>query len=137
MSARPLRSPSPPSLLGCALALVAVKLALMVVGFGRTFATGRWLVRRRGAEVVTPAVLSDAVRRVALVAAFFPGRALCLEQSVTLWLLLRRRGIDAELRLGVQPYPFGAHAWVEHRGEPVNEDPEFVRTFTILPSFAR
>ncbi len=126
-----------PSVPACALALVAVKLGLVLAGFGRTFAAASWLVRGRARTAVTPTVLAGAVRRVALVAAFYPGRALCLEQSLTLWLLLRRRGIDADLRLGVQPYPFGAHAWVEHRGEPVNESPEFVRTFTILPSFAR
>ncbi len=134
MSSQKAGSPSVPA---CALALVVVKLGLGLAGFGRTFAAASWLVRGRGRAAVTPAVLAQAVRQVALVAAFYPGRALCLEQSLTLWLLLRRRGIDADLRLGVQPYPFGAHAWVEHRGEPVNENPEFVRTFTILPSFAR
>lgn len=134
MSVTPTRLPS---VAACALALVAVKLGLKLAGFGRTFAAASRLVRGRGSASVTPGVLAEAVRRVALVAAFYPGRALCLEQSLTLWLLLRRRGIDADLRLGVQPYPFGAHAWVEHRGEPVNENPEFVRTFTILPSFAR
>ncbi|HEX9107671.1 MAG TPA: lasso peptide biosynthesis B2 protein [Longimicrobiales bacterium] len=131
------RKSTMPSVAGCAAALVLVKVFLKVAGFGRTYAAFSRLVRRRGSEAVTPAVLRDAVGRVALVAAFFPGRALCLEQSLTLWLLLRQRGIDAELRLGVQPYPFGAHAWVEHRGEPINENPEFVRTFTALPSFAR
>ncbi len=134
MRARGMWSPSLPA---CGLALVAVKLGLLLAGFGRTFAVASWLVRGRGSDAVSRAVLAEAVRRVALVAAFYPGRALCLEQSLTLWLLLRRRGIDADLRLGVQPYPFGAHAWVEHRGEPVNEDPELVRSFTILPSFAR
>ena len=126
-----------PSVGACALTLVLVKLSLKIAGFGRTYSALSALTARRASEAVTPAVLAEAVRRVSLVAAFFPGRALCLEQSVTLWTLLRRRGIDAELRLGVQPYPFGAHAWVEHRGQPVNENPEFVRTFTALPSFAR
>ncbi len=125
------------SVVGCAATLLLVKLSLKVAGFGRTYAAFARLTGRRGSEAVTPAVLWTMVRRVALVAAFFPGRALCLEQSLTLWLLLRRRGIDADLRLGVQPYPFGAHAWVEHRGEPINESPEFVRTFTALPSFSR
>lgn len=134
MSAPRVRAPSLPA---CALSLLAVKLGLKLAGFGRTFAAANRLVRDRGCESATPLVLAEAARGVALVAAFYPGRALCLEQSLTLWWLLRRRGVDAELRLGVQPYPFGAHAWVEHGGEPVNENPELVRTFTILPSFAR
>jgi hypothetical protein len=52
-------------------------------------------------------------------------------------MLLRQRGIEAQLRLGVRPYPFGAHAWVEHGGKPVNEDPERVRSFVVLPELAR
>ena len=47
--------------------------------------------------------------------------------------LLARRGVPAELRLGVQVYPFYAHAWVELHGEPVNEDPETVAKFRALP----
>lgn len=129
-----LRAPSIPA---TACVLVAVKLGLAVLGFGRTLSVSKWLLRRRGAECASPTVLGAAARRVALVAAFFPGRALCLQQSLALWVLLRRRGVDADLRLGVQPYPWAAHAWVEHRGEPINESPELVRSFVTLPSFAR
>ncbi len=123
--------------LSCLAVLVAVKLGLGTLGFGRFFALAGRLLRARAGADAPAAVLRETVRRVALVAAFFPGRALCLEQSLALWLLLRRRGIEADLRLGVQPYPFGAHAWVEHRGEPVNERPEFVGSFVTLPSFGR
>jgi len=39
----------------------------------------------------------------------------CLEQSLVLWWLLRRRGISAELRIGARKEfnRFEAHAWVE------------------------
>lgn len=129
--------PSVPSVAACAAALVLVKLGLVTAGFGRAFALAGRLVRGRPALAAPQDLIAGTARRLALVAAFFPGRALCLEQSFTLWLLLRRRGIEAQLRLGVQPYPFGAHAWVEHGGTPVNEDPERVRTFVILPELAR
>lgn len=126
-----------PWVVTCAVALVALKLGLLLFGFGRVFGACQRLVGRRGAGAAPTSVLSETARRVALVSAFFPGRALCLEQSLTLWVLLRRSGVDADLRLGVRPYPFGAHAWVEHRTRPVNEDPELVRSFVTLPSFAR
>ena len=47
----------------------------------------------------------------------------CLSRSVTLWWLLRRRGVPAEIRLGVQTGEDGlaAHAWVEVDGRPVND----------------
>lgn len=126
-----------PSVALTALVLGFVKLSLAVGGFGRTFTAAQWLLRRRPTGSAPAETLTAMSHRVAVVAAFFPGRALCLEQSTALWLLLRGRGIDADLRLGVQPYPWGAHAWVEHRGEPVNERPEFTRNFVPLPSFAR
>ena len=39
----------------------------------------------------------------------------CLEQSLVLWWLLRRRGIAADLRIGARKDSdrFEAHAWVE------------------------
>ncbi len=126
-----------PARLACFAALTGVKLGLATLGFGRLYGVASRLLRARATAGAPAAVLRETARRVALAGAFFPGRALCLEQSLALWILLRRRGIEADLRLGVQPRPFGAHAWVEHRGEPVNERPEFVGSFLTLPSFGR
>ena len=58
---------------------------------------------------------------LATAAAFYPRRALCLEQSLALFVLLRRSGVAAVLRIGVQPLPFYAHAWVEVDGQSLNE----------------
>ena len=55
---------------------------------------------------------------------------------MALYVLLRRRGIGAELRLGVQPYPFNAHAWVELNGVALNEEPEIISQFVPLEGFA-
>jgi hypothetical protein len=79
-------------------------------------------------------VVNATAKRVVMAAAFFPGRALCLEQSLTLWYLLRRSRIQATFRLGVQAYPFVAHAWVEHAGQPVNESPETLKPLVPLPN---
>ncbi len=68
-----------------------------------------------------------------MAAALFPGRALCLEQSLTLYVLLRLAGATVRLRLGVQAYPFGAHAWVEYLGRPLNDIEEHVAFFAPLP----
>jgi transglutaminase-like putative cysteine protease len=71
-----------------------------------------------------------------MAAVFYPGRARCLEQSLALYVLLRRRGVPVRLRLGVQPYPFNAHAWVELNGAPLNERVETVRQFVPFEDFA-
>ena len=120
----------------CALALLAVRARLRARGFGPTVA---W-ARRRGARAAGAGLAPEEVERaayhVAVAAAFFPGRAVCLEQSLALYVLLRRRGVAAELRLGVQAYPFHAHAWVELDGEPVNEHRETVERFRSLSGAA-
>jgi hypothetical protein len=48
----------------------------------------------------------------------------CLERALVLAFLLRRRGIAAELRFGARKEAAGleAHAWVEYRGVPLDED---------------
>jgi len=47
----------------------------------------------------------------------------CLEQSLTLWWLLVRRGLPAELHIGVRKSATGfeAHAWVELFQTVVND----------------
>jgi hypothetical protein len=50
-------------------------------------------------------------------------RASCLPRSLTLWWLLRRRGMDSHLHIGVRKETgrFEAHAWVEWRGAVLND----------------
>jgi Transglutaminase-like superfamily len=125
-----------PGVLRCMLTLVAVRLHLKARGFGRSVARARRL-GERGASAHPPATAELAERtahHVAIAGAFFPGRAVCLEQSLALYLLLRRRGVPAELRLGVVPSPFYAHAWVEVDGAPINEDAETVAKFLPMPA---
>jgi hypothetical protein len=123
----------PPSTVRCFVLLLAIRAALRVLGFGRTH---RFVLRHaRGgpaAAIGCLAAVNATAERVAMAAAFVPGRALCLEQSLALYLLLRRRGIQAALRLGVQAYPFAAHAWVEHSGEPVHEAAERLKSFSVM-----
>jgi hypothetical protein len=47
----------------------------------------------------------------------------CLEQSLVLWWLLRRRGIAAEVRIGARKDSerFEAHAWVEFDSQVLND----------------
>jgi hypothetical protein len=49
-----------------------------------------------------------------------PGDTRCLTRSLVLLRMLSRRGIAASVVLGVRSSPeFGAHAWVEHAGQPL------------------
>jgi Transglutaminase-like superfamily len=55
-----------------------------------------------------------------------PFRVNCLEQSLVLWWLLRRRGMNAQIRVGARKETnrFEAHAWVEFDGMVLNESGE-------------
>ena len=126
----PLSPPREPSGLACALTLVMVTGALRVLGLRRSLTTADWLCSRTTlAAEPPPGYFASVVRKVATAAAFFPGRALCLEQAMTLSLVLRRRGVPARLRIGAQPYPFAAHAWVEYRDELVGASHDQVAQF--------
>lgn len=118
----------------CAIVLVAIKLVLALVGFSRSL---RWVESVSRAPLAQPPAgvkrVEQAERTVALAAALYPGRALCLEQSLTLHAILRRGGVASQLRLGAQRHPFAAHAWVEVGGVPVNDVVEHVRHFTPFP----
>lgn len=71
-----------------------------------------------------PVQESVSVARIQAIAArnlFF--RSNCLEQSLVLWWLLQRRGINAALRIGARKDSerFEAHAWVELGSQVLND----------------
>lgn len=110
------------------LLLPIVDLSLRTLGFQRSWA---WLARfarsHRAMRVPDARAIAAAERLCALaraVGARSPWRTSCLRQALTVWLLLRRRQLPAELRIGVirREPPFQAHAWVELGG--VALDPE-------------
>ena len=121
--------------LACALALVGVYLHLRVLGFGRTIVRAQLIAR--SPRYQASAGLVEKAREVASVverlAALFPGRARCLEQSIAVFVVLRWHHMPADLQIGARLLPFSAHAWVEIGGEPVNADPEALRLLVPFP----
>jgi hypothetical protein len=103
-------------------------LALWLVGFRRWHAALARLApagaapaaRDEGAEIARARAVA---RMVEAAARRGPCRATCLPRSLVLWWLLRRRGIDADLRIGVRKDAgrLEAHAWVELRGAVLND----------------
>lgn len=122
----------PPTLL-CGGVLITIKILLMSRGFGGTLKLVRRLHQPNDAP--QPAQISAVktiARRVAAVSAYYPGRARCLEQALTLYSCLLIAHIPAQLCFGVRAYGFSAHAWVEWSGEPIEERPDRIRKLMPL-----
>ena len=122
--------------------LSRISLALRMRGFKSLYVALDRRAKRRAARRATragaadfdrvdaespPGLLEEARRSAALVMLvnrhYSPLEAGCLVESLTLWWTLRRRGIAADLRLGVRTFvgPLQSHAWVEYQGVPLND----------------
>ena len=108
--------------------LLATWLGLRLAGFRRWKRVLALLAPCANTSARQPAAsqgeAAQAIARMAAAAArnlFFGTN--CLEQSLVLWWLLRRRGIAAELRIGARKEfeRFEAHAWVEVDSAALND----------------
>ncbi|MGH9686894.1 MAG: lasso peptide biosynthesis B2 protein [Candidatus Acidiferrales bacterium] len=108
--------------------LLLTRICLSVAGFRRWKAAIEWLTpdsAAPGSPATQPEMEFAGVmdRWEAAAARHLPMNANCLERSLTLWWLLRRRGIAAELCIGGRKErgQFEAHAWVEVGGVIVSD----------------
>jgi hypothetical protein len=116
------------------LLLPLVEMSLGRSGYDRTTRRLARLARRGRWRGPVEDLVPASVRMVSLSASRTRVPAKCLARSLTLWALLRRRGIEGEVVLGVRPggEPLDAHAWVEVDGQPVNETQETVDSYARL-----
>ena len=107
------------------LAVFLLDVGFRVFGFPRVFL----FVNRWGRRSVDAAPLGIQRRRrrrtveaVRTAGRYYHRRRLnCLSRSLAIYVLLRRQGVPATLRIGVKRYPFAAHAWVECLGEVLDD----------------
>lgn len=64
-----------------------------------------------------------------------PIGASCLDRSVFLWFIMRRRDVPGIIRIGVidDAGEIHGHAWVEADGVVVNDDPGVAGRFAVFP----
>ena len=120
-----------PGVLLCLITIAATDMSLRLLGFGRTLRVARFFGGRRQGDAAE--AVRGTLKNVIMATAFYPGRSKCLEQAVASYVLLRRMGVPVQIRLGVQPYPFYAHAWLEMDGKPLTESEEVIARFALLP----
>lgn len=119
-------SPAERSLLLQSLLLFSlVSLSLQLWGLRRTQQLLSFLSRReKTAPLKADNCSQESIARLVAIASrnSFP-RGNCLRRSLVLWYLLRRQGIESDLRFGVRREggDFQAHAWVEREGLVLND----------------
>ncbi|WP_331618212.1 lasso peptide biosynthesis B2 protein [Streptomyces sp. CA-278952] len=85
----------------------------------------------RGTRPAAYPAVAEARRSVVSVSTRCAGLG-CLQRSVATALLCRARGTWADWCTGFRTRPFGAHAWVEVDGRPVDEPGELSGFQTVL-----
>ncbi|HLJ44374.1 MAG TPA: lasso peptide biosynthesis B2 protein [Bryobacteraceae bacterium] len=110
--------------------LVRYEVVQSLFGFNRIHdQMAKFPVRRRA---VAPGMETAVCDAVTLAMCFYYKRVLCLQRSTVAARILRRKGIDARLVIGVRPAPFLSHAWVEVDGRTVNDSPVYRERLQIL-----
>lgn len=129
---RQLPGPEQSVLLAALVLLPAVRVGLRALGLRRVLA----MLDRRlpaAARCANADFVALRTARLVAVAARISGGT-CLARSIVLVTLLKRRGIPAELRIGVRKGErgFEAHAWVEAEGTILNDGPDVAERFTAF-----
>lgn len=117
-----------------ALALGGLAALLKVAGVRRAtsivFGLARRLPADRSRAPLTLVQIRGMAKQIAAVADRTPLKPQCLPRSLLLAALLERHGVTTDLCLGaVAGGAFGAHAWVEVAGEPVNDTADVASRF--------
>lgn len=120
-----------------AVCLVGIKAGLFLLPFERL----RELLARFAKPYGKPGEIADI--QVIIMAIERVGRSLgflqmnCLPQALVGYVLLRRRGFEVQLKIGVlktQDDELFAHAWLEREGQVILGDLRNLREFTSFPS---
>jgi len=114
--------------------LVLVDVALKVAGFDRFYRMVRaWPTRGAAPAAQRHDRSAKAVAAVYRARTWYFKRAWCLQSAAATVCLLRLRGVDATLVIGVRKIPFSAHAWTEVDGVAVNNlHPETAPLYRVI-----
>ena len=123
--------------------IVAARLGMRLLPIERLRAL---LARTRQEHRPPNARAAEANRRVGWavrsVASRLPGRNSCLIEALAAEAMLRRRGYECQLRLGVPRAgsanaPFAAHAWIEHNGHVVIGEVQDLHEYAVFSRAAK
>ncbi|MBS0648544.1 MAG: lasso peptide biosynthesis B2 protein [Verrucomicrobia bacterium] len=121
------------SVLKAFLTLLQVHFYIKTRGF---YATIRLIKKTRKTHLIYTFPSDEELKNLANIlnkaCLLYPIRTKCLEWAMTFVLLALRRQWKCNLEIGVQNYPFLAHAWVECNGKVVMDSQELRKGLAII-----
>lgn len=113
--------------------LIKVNFYMRVRGFYRTIQLIK-KSRKIESNYIIPqtAELEDLASIVNKACFIYPTRTKCLEWAMTFVLLALKRKWKCNLEIGVQNYPFMAHAWVECDGKVIMDSQDLRKGLAII-----
>ena len=121
-----------------AVLLPLVQVSLRLRGYNRTHTSLQRRLNPANLEASPSADVPEQAhktcRMVRAALHYSPASFTCLEESLTLWYLLRKQGVSSRLRIGVckMDGKFEAHAWVELGGEALNQPEQLHRHYAAF-----
>jgi hypothetical protein len=120
------------------LLLPPLNAGLRILGYQRLrvflAAHPRNLLKYEGSEIDAVEASKHVSYLVTVVSRYGLYHATCLRRSLLIWWWLRRKGIQTELRIGVQKRngQLYAHSWIKLGDEIINESTEVERNFSAF-----
>lgn len=113
--------------------LCKINFTLKIRGFYATIQLIR-KHRRKKVGYILPSEedLKDMANIVNKACLLYPTRTKCLEWAMTYVLMALKQGWRCNLEIGVQNYPFMAHAWVECDGKVVMDAQDLRQGLAII-----
>jgi hypothetical protein len=118
-----------------AMAVALTRMGLRVAGYSSWISLAARLTPNKKSFQPNKQPVERIATMLNATARHLPFQATCLERSIGLWWMLRRRGYYAELRLGarVAAERFEAHAWIERGGVVLNDAAGHYLSFSSFP----
>jgi len=115
------------------LRLIQVNFYIKLLGFHKAIQLIK-MARKKNVDYIIPkdAELKQLTSIVNKACLIYPRRTKCLEWAMTYVLLALQKGWKCNLEIGVQNYPFMAHAWVECNGKVVMDSQDLREGLGII-----
>jgi len=114
--------------------MLRIKLGLYFWGFNKIYhaITRLKLQKSQIPLTVEKAIITQVCGAVQKASRYLFLQTQCLEQALATYYLLQKKGIAANLCIGVRKRPFASHAWVEYRGKVINAPASTKDGFSVL-----